>query len=579
MEVCAGVKPLKNILDTARDLGATDFVRYVEESGLEKEWAREGAFTLFAPTNEAFANIPPQLKTRVDSFRGNIENPILRYHISDRKITTDAFQADQTIPTLYNGNRLRVNKYSSGMLTVNCRTIVRKDQEATNGVVHLIDALLDPGAVLSRDVSEIVATDGRFAVLAKAMEESAFFNKLRSAGNAAITILAPSDEAFQKIPSSRLDAILKDKEARLALLQNHVLVHPLCASAIIDDHSMRTMAGNRLRLECDGQGVTVEGARLRNDYVLGSNGLVHMIDEVILPNRAKNLLELAQSERLDTFMELVKIGGVEEAFSKFGPYTIFIPSEAAWHSLPDAVLRDMRSSQEKAQAAILFHATQGRILTNKVKDNELVMSLDEENPLRLSVYRKAIGVESAIVEKADIEGQNGAIHIINRVIVPANISAGDLLRREGNFKTFLRAMELVMVTGDDGLDLASTGGSMTFFAPTDEAFAQLGTQNVEKLLKNGALLKTTVASHVVAGLFNSDSFKPDLTYKLSSLFCTLVIHRTKENTIMVKDAKVLKADLMNTNGVIHVIDKVLMPATGGADEEQPAEPLRGKKIQ
>ena len=44
------------------------------------------------------------------------------------------------------------------MLTVNCRTIVRKDQEATNGVVHMIDSLLDPGAVLSRDVSEIVTT-------------------------------------------------------------------------------------------------------------------------------------------------------------------------------------------------------------------------------------------------------------------------------------------------------------------------------------------------------------------------------------------------------------------------------------
>lgn len=57
-------------------------------------------------------------------------------------------------------------------------------------------------------------------------------------------------------------------------------------------------------------------------------------------------------------------------------------------------------------------------------------------------------------------------------------------------RTFLRAMELAMVTGDDGLDLAATGGSMTFFAPTDEAFAQLGSQNVEKLLKNGALLKT-----------------------------------------------------------------------------------------
>lgn len=65
---------------------------------------------------------------------------------------------------------------------------------------------------------------------------------------------------------------------------------------------------------------------------------------------------------------------------------------------------------------------------------KLVMSLDEENPIRLSVYRKAVGIESAIIEKADLEGQNGVVHIINRVIIPANISAGDLLRREGNFK-------------------------------------------------------------------------------------------------------------------------------------------------
>ena len=142
------MKPLKNILETARELGATDFVRYVEESGLQKEWAREGvlpfvrfcfhavnylfslciyskAFTLFAPTNEAFASIPRELRARVDSFRGNIENPILRYHISDRKITSDTFQADQTIPTLYNGNRLRINKYSSGV-SKPCKSLKKK---------------------------------------------------------------------------------------------------------------------------------------------------------------------------------------------------------------------------------------------------------------------------------------------------------------------------------------------------------------------------------------------------------------------------------------------------------------------
>ena len=109
------MKPLKNVLDTARELGATDFVQYVEESGLDKEWTREGAFTLFAPTNEAFQSISREFRARIDSFRGNIENPILRYHLSDRKLMSDAFLPDMTIATSYNGNRLRINRYSSGV--------------------------------------------------------------------------------------------------------------------------------------------------------------------------------------------------------------------------------------------------------------------------------------------------------------------------------------------------------------------------------------------------------------------------------------------------------------------------------
>jgi len=62
------------------------------------------------------------------------------------------------------------------------------------------------------------------------------------------------------------------------------------------------------------------------------------------------------------------------------------------------------------------------------------MSLDEENPLRLQVYRKAIGVEDAVFEKADLQGMNGNIHIINKALTPSNISAGDVLRRDGNFR-------------------------------------------------------------------------------------------------------------------------------------------------
>jgi uncharacterized surface protein with fasciclin (FAS1) repeats len=64
------------------------------------------------------------------------------------------------------------------------------------------------------------------------------------------------------------------------------------------------------------------------------------------------------------------------------------------------------------------------------------MSLDEQNPLRLQVYRKAIGVEDALIEKADLQGMNGNIHVINKALAPSNSSAGDILRRDGNFRYF-----------------------------------------------------------------------------------------------------------------------------------------------
>jgi uncharacterized surface protein with fasciclin (FAS1) repeats len=62
-----------------------------------------------------------------------------------------------------------------------------------------------------------------------------------------------------------------------------------------------------------------------------------------------------------------------------------------------------------------------------------LLSLDEENSLRLVVYRKGYGVEDAMIEKADVEGMNGVMHIINKVIFPATQSAGDILRKSSNY--------------------------------------------------------------------------------------------------------------------------------------------------
>lgn len=113
------------------------------------------------------------------------------------------------------------------METVNCVLIVRKDQEASNGIVHLIDAPLDPTLLIPRDVAQVVVDDGRFAKMSEAMERCDFMEKLREPGKT-FTVLAPSDEAFLKMSPSRLEKMLSDRESCVALLENHVIPHVMC---------------------------------------------------------------------------------------------------------------------------------------------------------------------------------------------------------------------------------------------------------------------------------------------------------------------------------------------------------------
>ena len=96
------------------------------------------------------------------------------------------------------------------MLTVNCAPIVRKDQEATNGVVHLVESFLDP--IIPANIADSVARDGRFVQLDRLLRESQLDSDLKVGGP--YTIFAPYDEAFQKYPASRLQRIRADPQAR-----------------------------------------------------------------------------------------------------------------------------------------------------------------------------------------------------------------------------------------------------------------------------------------------------------------------------------------------------------------------------
>ncbi|PRD25841.1 UNVERIFIED_CONTAM: Transforming growth factor-beta-induced protein ig-h3 [Trichonephila clavipes] len=143
------------------------------------------------------------------------ESPFLLHHVvSGRKLHSKDFRGEQEVETLNRGAKLRINKYNHGMTTVNCAPMVRKDQQATNGIVHLIDSVLvPPPANGAPSLPEALFSDGRFRELSRMMLQSNYVNELRRGGP--FTVLAPDDEAFQSISNQEMQRITGDPDARI----------------------------------------------------------------------------------------------------------------------------------------------------------------------------------------------------------------------------------------------------------------------------------------------------------------------------------------------------------------------------
>ncbi|XP_035232853.1 transforming growth factor-beta-induced protein ig-h3-like [Stegodyphus dumicola] len=510
---CTGVKPMSDVVRTARDLGATVFVDYLHEAGLADRLRRPGqAITLFAPTNEAFDQLTPadQESLRVSLLEQ--ESPFLLHHVvGGRKLHSKDFKGEQEVETL-NGNTVRINRYNHGMMTVNCAPIVRKDQQATNGIVHLIDqVLVPPSNPAGRPtIPEALFNDGRFREMSRIMLQSNYVNDLRRGGP--FTLLAPTDEAFQSISALELDRITNDPDARLALMKNHIIPHTVCIPAVIDTHKMKNVDGGRLELSCNKSGVYVNDGKVSSEQIIAQNGVISIVSKVLVPDRARSVMALleARPELVSTFSRLLKKSGVEAYLEKPNiTVTVFAPSNYAFNQMPEEDFTLINDNQEKLEELMKHHVVIGRVKTESISDNQKVDSIDDENALRLKVYRKEIGVESAIIEESDIEGQNGVLHVVDRVLTPPSHNLMELLHSKEEYSMMADAINHVQEFEPHFLD-TSTNKSFTIFVPTNKAFEKLGEENLNSLMKNRKRLKKMVQNHVVDNMLSTGSIHTKL---------------------------------------------------------------------
>jgi transforming growth factor-beta-induced protein len=271
----------------------SSFVALVEAGALSDNLQQDGPFTVFAPTNEAFAAFNTAAATDEDVTRTDI----LLYHVMNGHYTAADLAEKDAVMTLAGEflffNPTEVND-ETGIQLNESVMVTRADIQASNGVVHIIDTVLtipEGNDVFASDqgspensIVQVLEGDDRFDTLLALIEQAGLMGELQNT-NANYTLFAPTDEAFEAADEVLVEEWLNDPEGALnTILSYHVVNDRLTINQIANDDFLPTLEGRAIAVTTDEDvQVYLNGRPIQEFNVLASNGIIHVMDEVVLP--------------------------------------------------------------------------------------------------------------------------------------------------------------------------------------------------------------------------------------------------------------------------------------------------------
>jgi uncharacterized surface protein with fasciclin (FAS1) repeats len=286
----------KDIVDTAVEAGSFGtLVAAVQAAGLVDTLKGEGPFTVFAPSEEAFAALPAgTLETLLADPSGDLTQ-ILLYHVVPGKVmaadVTDGLEAETA-----QGGKVKF-MVADGKVMINDANIVATDVVASNGVIHVIDKVLLPPAPAAEEapaveaaaeapaagtIPEVAAAAGGFETLLAAVTAAGLGETL--SGEGPFTVFAPTDAAFAALPAGTVETLLADPTGDLTqILLYHVVPGKVMAADVADGLEAETAQGGKVKFTVADGKVMINGANIVATDIAASNGVIHVIDAVILP--------------------------------------------------------------------------------------------------------------------------------------------------------------------------------------------------------------------------------------------------------------------------------------------------------
>lgn len=274
-----------DIVDTAAATPAlSTLVGAVQAAGLVETLKGTGPFTVFAPTNDAFAKLPSFLTTQLVTAPYKTElGLILKYHVISGTVRAADLAGKTSMPATVAGGMLSVDGTGTGVTVNGSVNVTTADVAASNGIVHVVDGVLLPTIVDTAKGYDDGTT--KFATLVGALTTAELAETL--AGPGPFTVFAPTDAAFAKLPAGTLAGLSKTQLANI--LKAHVVSGQPAYKANLATGPVTTLNG-QVNVTVGANGVTVQAqgsSGAASNVVLAdlptSNGVVHVIDTVILP--------------------------------------------------------------------------------------------------------------------------------------------------------------------------------------------------------------------------------------------------------------------------------------------------------
>lgn len=269
------------------------------------------------------------------------------------------------------------------------------------------------------DIVDTAVSAGSFKTLVAAVKAAGLVDTLK--GEGPFTVFAPTDDAFAKLPEGTIETLLKpeNKGKLQSILTYHVVAGNVAAADVVKLTSAATVQGQNVDIAVTDGVVKIDNANVVKTDIHTSNGVIHVIDSVILPED-KNIVELAvEAGSFKTLVAAVQAAGLAETLSGEGPFTVFAPSDEAFAKLPEGTVENLLKPENKDQlaAVLTYHVVPGKVMAADVVKLKSAKTVNGKD-VAIAVADGTVKLNDANVVATDIESSNGVIHIIDSVILP-----------------------------------------------------------------------------------------------------------------------------------------------------------------